>query len=193
MGNKRLLSGFGITLVLLLLKPAASRAQPCEDWRDTREICEEHDIYLMPALTGHMFSPAGGGTFFGAGAQVSPYIWNHNNDNFGPGQGALFLQASLLRSASSPASMALFEGGMSLSIERNASRRWLIPFFGFTLGYATHAELPNTGFVHGLAGLHVYWHPNATIDLSGGYQLPFTSLDEMRGPRALASMRFSLW
>jgi len=184
----------------LLLLPAAAAAEPfgakCDDTDDPeRELCRDREIYFMPGIQGVLFLPNGDGesAYWGAGVQIAPFSWTHNNDRFGPGQGAVFAQVSLLRSASSNAAMGLFEIGTTLSLERNSSRRWLIPFFGLSMGGLVHAELPDVAFTHAFAGLHVYWHHNVVIDLSGGYSFPFSELDVLSGPRAQATVRFSMW
>jgi hypothetical protein len=129
----------------------------------------------------------------GAGVHIAPFQWSHNDDDFGPGQGAVFVNASLLRSQSSEATMALWEGGTTLSFERNAGRRFLIPYFGATVGAVTHADLPDAGFTYPLVGVHAVYHPHVMVDVEGGYLLPFEELDTLRGPRGELVMRFSMW
>ena len=175
------------TSTLVLASPCASSAEP-------REECVERDIFFMPGVQGVFFAPkAGGDPFIGGGAQLAPLHWSHNNDRFGPSQGAVFLEASILDSKSSRSSLALYDVGFSLSFEKNASRHYLIPYFGSSLGGTIHEELPNTAFAYPFGGIHLYWHHHLMLNAEGGYHFPFDSVDEMRGPRAQVSARFSMW
>ena len=89
--------------------------------------------------------------------------------------------------------MAIFDFGFSLSFERNASRRFMIPYFGTTFGGTVHEELPNSGFAYPFGGIHLYWHHNLVVNAEGGYHFPFAHIDELRGPRAQLIARFSMW
>ena len=105
----------------------------------------------------------------------------------------MIAQVSLLRSASSPSTMVLYELGTTLSIERNAGRRFFIPYFGFTFGGLAHAELGNTAFFYPMFGLSVVWDKHLTASVEGGYHFPFANVDTLRGIRAQLSVRFSVW
>ena len=181
-------------LILVLLLSATAFARPCHD-EDEREVCGERDIFFMPGGQAVLFAPhaAGVAPFWGGGVSITPFLWSHNTEHFGPSQGTVFLQASLLRSASSPSTLALFEGGLTLSFERNSSRRFAIPYFGFAFGGTLHDELGNAGYVYPMGGVHLFWHKNVVLDLQGGYHFPFESVDVLRGPRAQAVAQFSLW
>ena len=123
----------------LALFPAAAAAAPCDHQAPAREVCVERDIFLMPGVQAVFFAPSGAAApFFGGGAQIAPIHWSHNNDRFGPSQGALFLQASILEPPESASSLAIYDLGFSLSLEKNASRRFLVPFFGATVGGTIH-------------------------------------------------------
>jgi hypothetical protein len=189
--------------------PATARAERCADngspttpaysqdghiTTEPRDECIERNIYLMPGLQTTYFQPAGGlGPFFGGGVELAPYQWSHNNDHFGPSQGSLIIGASMLQSTKVPGTMGLFDVGATASLERNSSRRWMIPYFGAYGGVLTHQQLPTSGYVYPLAGLHLYWHHNLMVDAEGGYHFPFQDIDTLRGPRAQVSARFSLW
>jgi hypothetical protein len=190
------------------LVPASARAERCNDGssvpaerprdaagtRDTDDVCIERDIFLMPGVQGVFFEPAAGlGPFYGGGVELAPFQWSHNNDRFGPSQGSLLLGASLLQSPRAPGTMGLFDVGATASLERNSSRRFLIPYFGATTGVMTYSGLPTSGYVYPLAGVHVWWHHNLMVDAEGGYHFPFQEIDTLRGPRAQISARFSLW
>jgi hypothetical protein len=156
-----------------LLTSSAALAAPChnDSGADARRPeCTEREIYLMPGVQGVVFAPVAPGVlpFVGAGVHFAPFQWSHNTDSFGPSQGAVFIQGSFLRSASSNATMAFFEAGTTLSFERNSGRQFMIPYFGSTFGGLTHAELPDSVYVFPLLGLHALYHPNLMLDLDGG-------------------------
>jgi hypothetical protein len=183
---------------LLLLSTTPARAEYCradlpEDQQS--EVCIARHIYFLPGVQGVVFAPAaaGGDPFMGGGVQLSPLHWSANNDNFGPSQGALFTQVSLLSSSQSESTLALWDVGVSLSLERNSSRRFAIPYFGATLGALSHETLPDSSYTYTFLGLHAYWHHHLVVNLEGGYHFPFTDVDLLRGPRAQLTVRFSMW
>jgi hypothetical protein len=174
--------------------PSSTGATDASATRDPQDVCIERDIFLMPGVQSVYFEPtAGMGPFWGGGVQLAPFQWSHNNDRFGPSQGSLLFGASLLQSARVPGTMGLFDIGATASLERNSSRRFLIPYFGAMMGVLTQAQLPTTGYVYPLGGVHLFWHHNLMVDAEGGYHFPFRDIDTLRGPRAQLSARFSLW
>lgn len=204
-----------IALVLFVTAPRSARAARCSDEREATvahvgsapphvvrgedgdaagDDCIPRNIYWMPGVTGSVFQPSGNlGAFYGAGVQFAPFQWSHNNDHFGPSQGTVILGASLLKSPRSVGTMALFEMGATASFERNSSRRWLIPYFGGTVGAVTQSELGTSAYAYPLLGGHLYWHQNLMIDVQGGYHFPFEDVDRMRGPRGELALRVSMW
>jgi hypothetical protein len=182
-----------LAISFVTLSTVASAA-PCAQEEPRREECVERDIYLMPGVQAVFFAPSGADeVFIGGGAEIAPLHWSHNNDRFGPSQGSVFMQASILQSKGSASSLAIYDMGFSLSLERNASRRFMIPYFGATSGGTIHRELTNTGFAQPFVGMHLYWHHNLVLNAEGGYHFPFRAVDEMRGPRAQVVARFSMW
>lgn len=197
--------------VLLVSRPA--RAERCSDGsrRVTRpndarpyeerepdtmvdDDCVERNIWWMPGVFGAFFQPTAGlGPFYGGGVQFAPFQWSHNNDRFGPSQGSVILQAAFLDSPRVAGTMALFEIGATASLERNSSRRWLIPYFGATVGAVTQRELGTSTYAYPEGGVHLFWHRNLMLDVEGGYHFPFRDVDRQRGPRAQLALRFSLW
>jgi hypothetical protein len=196
------------TLTVLTVFCSRAHAAPCnqrsrapapqreDDVAETfqDDTCIERDIFFMPGAQAVFFEPSAGlGPFYGAGFQLAPLQRSHNNDHFGPSQVSVLLQVSMLKSPRAEGTMALFELGATASLERNSSRRWLIPYFGATLGGLTQAQLGTSSYAYALGGLHLYWHHNLMLDAEGGYHFPFEDIDRARGPRAQLSARFSLW
>lgn len=184
-----------LVTVSLLLSSTAAWAKPCKEGEDTNDDCKEYEAYMAPGAQALVFSPAVAKKqpYFGGGVQVSIAQWAHDNNDYGPSRGNVFFQASLLRSASSEHVMALYEGGLTLSFERNANRRFAIPYFGFTMGGLSRRALPSAGFIQPLLGMHVLWTPNVMIDVQGGYLFPFTATDDLHGWRAQTTLRLHMW
>jgi len=186
-----------VALALSLLAAPASADTPQRD--DVREpsscpICDtEKDIFFMPGAQFVLFAPSGGGAFYGAGVSIAPMLWSHNTEEFGPSQGELYVQASILSSPDYPGAMGLFESGFTLSFERNTHRMWGIPYFGLGVGGLVHEALPDVGFAYPKVGVYVVWHPNVVVDLQGGYHFPFEHLDTLAGVRGQANVRVSAW
>lgn len=185
-----------LALAAALGLASEARAETCNgDEADRSEVCKPRNIYLMPGVNGVVYAPNQKGTdpYVGAGVHFAPYQWSHNNDHFGPSQGSIFVQASLLRSESSKSTLALVESGLTLSFERNSARPWLIPYFGNSVGGVVAADLPKAGYTYPFAGIHAIYTPHLMFDVQGGYMFPFTDLDTLRGPRGDAVMRVSMW
>ncbi len=197
-----------VTLTAFTLFSEHARAERCNDGRrrpaTLREgeaaptfeddTCIERDIYFMPGSQAVYFQPTAGlGPFYGAGFQLAPIQRSHNNDRFGPSQVSVIAQVSLLKSPKVNGTLALFELGATASLERNSSRRWLIPYFGGTIGGLSQADLGTSSYAYALGGLHLYWHHNLMLDAEGGYHFPFENIDRAKGPRAQLTARFSMW
>jgi hypothetical protein len=156
--------------------------------------CVERDIYMMPGVSALYFQPRGAvGPFYGAGVELAPFQWSHNNDRFGPSQGGVYIRTALLTSSQDAGSLALFEAGWNTSLERNSSRRFLIPYFGGAVGGMSQSTLGTAAYAYPNGGMHLYYHHNLMLDAEGGYHFPFERVDATRGPLAQLSARFSLW
>lgn len=206
---RRTAIGMGLlTLTAFTLFSDHARAENCSDGRRRSQslrvgdaaptleddTCIERDIFLMPGTQAVYFQPTAGlGPFYGAGFQLAPIQWSHNNDRFGPSQVSVIAQVSLLKSPKVEGTLALFELGATASLERNSSRRWLIPYFGGTLGGISQHDLGTSSYVYALGGLHLYWHRNLMLDAEGGYHFPFEDIDHAKGARAQLTARFSMW
>jgi hypothetical protein len=179
----------------LLLASTAASAKPCKDGDDPNDDCKEYEAYMAPGASAIVFvPPAGkGDPYLGGGVQLALVQWAHDNHDYGPARGSVFFQASFLKSASSEHVLALYEGGMTLAFERDAERRFAIPYFGFTAGGMYQKGFAESGYLYPLVGMHVFWHPNVVVDVSGGYMFPFVAPDDLRGFRAQASVRLHMW
>ncbi len=188
------LSG-SLILAASLLGASSALAGPCEkDEEHPDAECHEYETFVMPGGQAMLFKAAGvEKPYIGGGFRIDAVRWSHHNDDFGPGEGSLFIQASLLQSPSSEHTLGIYEGGVTLSFERNPKRRYLIPYFGMTTGGMFAEDMPRSGFVQPLGGIHLYAHPNVVADVQAGYMFPTDDIDRLQGVRAQLSLRFHAW
>ena len=195
MRNIATLVGGSLVAVACFFFVSPANADPCEKGEGADDAeCREYENYMVPGAQAVMYRPSGvEKPYFGGGFQLTLGRWSHQNDDFGPAEGHVFFQASLLQSQSSEHVMGIYEGGVTLSFEKNPKRRYLIPFFGFTTGAMVTEDLPKSGFVQPVAGIHLYSHHNVVADVQGGYVFPFEAVDDLHGFRVQAALRFHLW
>lgn len=195
MRNISCLLGGSLAFAMCLLHASPALADPCDGGEEGGDAeCREYESFMVPGGQAVLYKPSGvSSPYVGGGFQVSLARWSHHNDDFGPAEGNVFFQASLLQSPASPHVLGIYEGGMTLSFERNPKRRYLIPYFGFTAGGMAAEDVKGVGFVQPLAGVHLYSHPHVQADLQGGYVFPGDDLDRLHGFRAQAALRFHLW
>ncbi len=193
MRNISMLVGGSFALVACLLVGTNAFAETCE--REERDAgCREYETYMMPGAQGAFYKPSGvASPYVGGGFDLSIVRWSHQNNDYGPSEGNVFVRASLLTSKSSEKILGIYEGGLTLSFERNPNRHYMIPYFGFTTGGMVADDLPKSGFIQPVVGLSLFSNPNVVADIQGGYVFPFESVDKLHGFRAQASLRFHLW
>lgn len=195
MRNAQKLAVSSLLGVASLLLASMALAEPCEKDEEHHDAeCREYETYIMPGGQATLYKPTGiQNPYIGGGFRLDVVRWSHHNNEFGPGEGSVFFQASLLQSPSSEHTLGIYEGGVTLSFERNPKRRYMIPYFGFTTGGMIAEDLPKSGFVQPVAGLHLYASPNVVAELQGGYVFPTDDVDRLHGFRAQASLRFHAW
>jgi hypothetical protein len=185
-----------LALVLATLATGTAHARCPESGSPDRSVCKYWSALLTPGVLGLAYVPGDGGLgpWYGGGVRLSMYTWSDNAAAFGPSQGKLFLDAALLGAgADDTGTMALFRGGFHLSVEGNASRSWLIPYYGGSLGRLSERSLEVNWFAAPVLGVHVLYQQNVRIDVEGGYVLPFSEIDVMKGFTAQLSASVMLW
>ncbi|ACY18114.1 hypothetical protein [Haliangium ochraceum] len=186
-----------VTLVAALsLSSRPAEAKCPTDGSPSREVCKYWSTLLTPALAGFAYIPgaAGQGPWLGGGMRLGVFTWSDNADRLGPGQGRLFFDLGLLVSGEEDtARMSLFRLGFQLSFEGNASRTWLIPYYGGAMGRTGEESLGVHWFGEAMLGVHALYTPNVQIDLEGGYIVPFSDVDAMSGAAAQLALSLTLW
>jgi hypothetical protein len=172
---------------------AIGRAEAdCSGPETDRELCRFHPYVAAPALVAELFVPSRDTTWLGGGLQFVLYGWSDNNERPGPGQGSVFAQFSVLDTSGVDRHLFLLRAGATLSLERNAARRWLIPYYGFAVG-AMRESLGTRGFVEATLGAYVLHSRHVVVSVDGGYLLPFSEIDELAGIRMQLTLTIIPW
>ena len=168
--------------------------------RRVRLVVEEQiDSFVMPGLEYVLYVPNATGTlgvFQGVTAQFDVWSFIHRNEKRGPSHGRIYV-AFALAASTEKASSALFEStlGFALSIEKNPSRRWLIPYFGAEVGIYFQKQTETLAVATPMLGAYLYSGPNLQLVAHAGYLLPFSSgkFDDVRGLAAGLGAHVALW
>jgi hypothetical protein len=184
-----------VLLTLLVSTRVADAGCPHAGARADDDVCRPWTALFLPTAVAMTYAPDDMlGTWVGAGAEVVMFAWSDSSEAFGPSHGKLRFDAGLLRSGEDGAgTMIMYRGGVQVSIERNAARRWLIPYVASDLGGLWTDALGTRGFVD--AGLGVYlWHARSVIvDAELAYLLPFADVEQLGGLRAQLAVSVALW
>lgn len=175
---------------------ATAHAECPIDGSPSRAVCKPSSAVLLPSAAATVYVPGDGamGPWYGGGVQLVLFTWSDNSDRFGPSQGKVFFDLSMLGSGAEGAGkMLMLRGGANVSFERNASRSWLIPFFGVGFGALQERTIERHAFGEGLLGVHALYTPSFIVDLEGGYVFPFSDVDLLAGFRTQLTVSFALW
>src|SRR5262249_12259899 len=122
----------GAALALSLVHTRALAKCPNEAPDDP--ACEPISSIGMPPVGAVAYFPRKDlDPYWGAAVEIAGFSWSNNNDAFGPSQGTLRLGAAYMRSGDHR-EMLYYRFGWLVSFEGNASRRFLIPYFGGGVG-----------------------------------------------------------
>jgi hypothetical protein len=177
---------------LLCTAGTAQAKCPKEDPADT--LCEPVVSMLMPSAVGTAFFPSdAGGPFYGGGVEIALLSWASNTDTFGPSHGRVRASFAYLDAPGSDRRMLLYRFGAVVSFEGNASRRFLIPYYGASFGALWETQLGNRAVADASLGLFLVHTRDFVLDVDGGYVFPLTAVDKLIGPRAQLTAAFALW
>ena len=156
--------------------------------------CEPIVSIMMPSVSGAMYVPNGGdlGAYWGAGIEADIFSWSHNNPAFGPSQGKLRLDVDYLVSTRDKKAL-FYDVGTIVSFEGNASRRFLIPYTGVGFGGISESDYGTRLAVNASLGLFLLYTRAVVVTAEGGYFVPFTQFDTLRGATARLTASFALW
>jgi hypothetical protein len=89
--------------------------------------------------------------------------------------------------------MFAYAAGLSLSLEKNPSRRSFIPVYGLEAGGFVHQLMGNPFFVTPYAGLHLFADRDVFITARGGYRLVPSQFTRLSGWHAVLAADVGLW
>ena len=184
-----------VSLGLLLAAAALPRVAhaKCPNEAPDDPSCEPIASLMMPSAALVGFFPRGGlEPYYGAGVEFAAFSWSNNNDAFGPSQGTLRLGVAYMRSGDKK-EMLLYRFGWITSFEGNASRRFLIPYFGGGVGALWDTDLGNRALAEAALGLYIFYGRDVVIDAQGAAVLPVTAVDKLLAPKAQLTASFALW
>jgi hypothetical protein len=182
-----------VALAALIFAPTLAHAGCPTSGSPDRSVCRYYSGTMIPSVVGQLYQ-AGGNTWLGAGFELIFYAWSDNSARRGPGQGKVSFDISALGSdGAGTETMILWSVGANVSIEKSASRAYLIPYYGVRLGATHEAMLGRHFFAEGQLGLHLWWSPRFTVDAAGGYLLPFSDAEDLAGVRGQLVLSASLW
>jgi hypothetical protein len=149
---------------------------------------------LLPTVFGSTYMPKDGPTFFGGGVELVLLAWSDNGPAFGPSQGRIRADIGLLTSSEmSSETIVMYRNGAQVGFERNSSRKFLIPYFTFDLGFLRTASTGRRWFVDGGLGVYLFHKRSFIVDLEATYVLPFKDPDTLAGLTTRLALSFALW
>ena len=179
--------------VLATLSVTTTAAARCPNEAPDDPACEAITSVLMPSVAAVAYFPRGGlHPYVGPGVEFAALSWSSNNDAFGPSQGALRFGVAYMPSQDSRA-ILLYRLGWLVSFEGNASRRFLIPYWGGGIGALWETELGTRALAEASLGMYIFYGRNVTVDAAATAVLPFTAVDALLAPKAQLTASFSLW
>ena len=186
----RLVAACAACGAMAVARPAAAK---CPNEAPEKPACEPILSFLIPTVAAAAFFPREGlGAFWGGGVDLGLVSWSNNNDAFGPSQGAIRAGVSYLH-ADSSREMLMYRLGWVVSFEGNASRRFLIPYWGGAVGALWETDLGNRALAEASLGVYLFYGRNFVLDLAGTMVLPFSAVDTLLAPEAQLTASFALW
>ncbi len=183
----------GWAVALAVFGFAAGAHAKCPDEKPDDPACETLVSVLMPAVAGVAYFPRGGlNPYVGPGVEFAALSWSNNNDAFGPSQGALRFGVAYMPSQDHRA-MLVYRLGWLVSFEGNASRRYLIPYWGGGIGALWETDLGSRALAEASLGTYIFYGRNFTLDAQVTAVLPFTAVDALLAPKTQLTASFSLW
>jgi hypothetical protein len=165
-----------------------------EDHRRTIAIVVNergHQIFV-PGVIGAAFVPNNLqdlGAFAGGGVEIVLFSYAEQGSVWVPSHGRFYLDAMAL--ASTHANIdPLFSVslGFDLTLERSPGRRYLLPYVGVQMGIAYQQQSGSFGWAMPLIGIYPWASHAVRVSLQGGYLLPTTASQDLRGIVVQASV-----
>jgi hypothetical protein len=161
----------------------------------TEGACRPWSALLLPTAWTAVYAPSDSmlGTWYGGGVELALLAWSDPSHALGPSHGMLRFDIGALASTAADAgTMAMYRGGIELSIERNAARRYLIPYIATDIGGLWTKATTTRGFVDAGAGAYLVHRRTFVIALEATYMFAFRD-SNISGLHAQLAVSAALW
>lgn len=165
---RRVASMFCMMLLLLLSAPAAASCP--KDAHGGLGVCVYQSAWFTPGIEALSWWGVDGTRRAGAGLRLSLYSWKDNSPGWSPSHGEWFATLGLYSRGDDAALPWSYALGGRLSFEGNASRRWLIPYYGGAVGRISQSAQPGRWTLRGDLGLYLWRSERVQLTLQSGYQ-----------------------
>ncbi len=166
--------------------------------KNVRFIVNEHGHQLfVPGVLASLFVPNDTGTFgafVGGGAELVFFFYASEGNMWVPSHGRFYLDAVVLASPHAGVD-AMFSAavGFDLTLERSPSRRFLLPYVGIQSGIAFQKQIGTFGWATPVVGVYPWASRALRISIEGGYLLPTTAAQNVRGVVVTGSVDIAPW
>jgi len=151
----------------------------------------------MPGLSFSSFQPKNldsTGNLSGFAVEYLLYAKIFQNNRPGPSHVRWYGRFNMLKSDKEGISdLFNYAIGLSLSIEKNPGRVFLVPYFGLEFGGLSQKTWGTIPEFTPTLGVHLISQKNLFINLQGGYVYPITNFDLLQGWNFQGGINFALW
>lgn len=165
-----------------------------EDERRTIHIVvnERGHQLFVPGAMASVFVPndlQNLGLFAGGGLELVIFSYAEQGSVWVPSHGRFYLDAMAFASTHANVDPLFSLGlGFDLTIERSPGRRYLLPYVGIQTGIAYQQQSGSFGWAMPLVGIYPWASHFIRVSLQGGYLLPTTASQDLRGVVVQASL-----
>ncbi len=143
-----------------------------------------HQIFV-PGVIGSAFVPNNLqdlGVFAGGGIEIVLFSYAEQGSVWVPSHGRFYLDAMALPSTHANIDPLFSVNlGFDLTLERSPGRRYLLPYVGIQMGIAYQQQSGSFGWAMPLVGIYPWASHAVRVSLQGGYLLPTTASQDLRG------------
>lgn len=122
------------------------------------------------------------GLFAGGGVEIVLFSYAEQGSVWVPSHGRFYLDAMAFGSTHTNVDPLFSLGlGFDLTLERSPGRRYLLPYVGVQTGIAYQNQVGSFGWAMPLVGIYPWASHVVRVAFQGGYLLPTTASQDLRG------------
>ena len=165
-----------------------------EDQRRTVSfvVNERGHQFFVPGAIASAFVPndlQNLGLFAGGGLEIVLFSYAEQGSVWVPSHGRFYLDAMAFGSTHANVDPLFSLGlGFDLTLERSPGRRYLLPYVGVQTGIAYQNQAGSFGWAMPLVGIYPWASHVVRVAFQGGYLLPTTASQDLRGVVVQASI-----